>query len=605
VGEFYTANAKNPWIGMKLTGFDRFDTSAGGLADTGSYLVCGEESAGKSSFCLGFAHRGLRAGEAVGLVTNQSPPRVLDKARQMGFHLNEYLAKKQLLIFEYPERVAEMAARVEDHSKIVDEFHGLLGNRKVERLVLDPVNPLVGTPYGGAGWEGRFDSIVTSFGRLRACILYVVESAHGPDEFAAATVHGVLTFRVAGQKRRRMRAELYTPARTSHAFAFEIREGTGLQEAAEPPRETAEPERPGKGPSRLKAQEAEAVEAEAVPDDFGGGMAGGAPMAGLANLRSQIDAFQPPEPVVRVQPARVQPMPARESGGPRILLVEADASNRVNLRAQLERNFVVIEASGVHDALTLVSMGRPDVILLAMEMPGVSGLELARTIREKGHNMLIVGMGDRTRHISERLGALAAGIDLCFAYSTDARLLRLTLLNLMQRLSLVPGRELSREAERIARRPEEDSHRCTQELSKFCGRIARETLYAKENGLPFVLLAFRLPEIAEAVERFAGLAASLTSVSDLVYAGPHGVACLLSETESPQRFLSQLWAQWDGGFSPTVEELRFANQDAFLHRAREFVSSRTGGRERKPMALAAAGGATVAVAGWKGTGGYR
>ncbi|MEZ5351603.1 MAG: ATPase domain-containing protein [Bryobacteraceae bacterium] len=582
---------------MKLTGFQPLDTNAGGLGDTGSYLIRGPESGGKTSFCLGFVHRGLKAGEAVALVTNQSPPRVLDKARQLGFHLNEYLASRQLLIFEYPEQVEAAVAKVEDHSRIVDEFHGLLGNRKVERVVFDPVNPLVGADPGSR--PSRFEQVVTSFGRLRACVAYVLEEAGDRHEIPIDSLHGVLTFRRGSGKVRRMDAELYSPAQTSHRFHFEIREGAGLIEAEEPLEEKV---RGAKFSAPRPVAEASFPEEE-LEDDFGGTpfsavetVAERVENPPLAQLHAHVGPERQRDPALRVRVTSNAAPPRAPSNndeqGPRILLVESDASRRMNLRAQLERNFEVVEASGVHDALTLAAMANPAAILVAMEMPGVSGLELARMLREKGHNMLMVGMGDRTRHISERLAALAAGIDLCFAYSTDPRLLRLTLLNLMQRLSRIPGKQLAQQASRITRKQDDDSHRCTQDLGRFCGRIARETLYARENGLPFVIVAFRLPEVAEAVEQLAALAASLASVSDLVYAGPHGVACLLGETDSPQRFLAQLWEHWGGGFSPTIEELRYANQDAFLQRAREFVVTRAGAASsRKPVAIAAVAGA--------------
>ncbi|MEZ5403505.1 MAG: ATPase domain-containing protein [Bryobacteraceae bacterium] len=580
---------------MKLTGFEPFDTSTGGLGCPGAYVACGLPSAGKTSFALSFLYRGLMAGETVALVTDQAPPRILDKARQLGFHFNDFVASKQLMIFEYPDQVASAVAKLEDHSRIVEEFHGLLGNRRVERVAFDPINPLLGLDPSPQARESRFGSVISCFGRLRACIFYVVEDPSGAAAAPAQSLHGVLAFHLAGKKRRHLAADLFAPARTSHLFAFEIREGAGLRGIAEE-HEESEPivERPVEA-IRLSPPPARSA---FNTDDFGDLNEPDRPATPTLNeLRA---AVSPPAPAYAPPPA---PVPLNPSGGngPRILLVEADTSRRVMLRAQLERNFVVIEASGVHDTLTLAAMGRPDAILLALDMPGVSGVELARSLREKGHNVLLVGLGDR-RQLSERLSALAAGIDLCFSYSADPRVLRLTLLNLMQRLGRTPARDLNLEVARIARKPEEEVQRCTQDISKFSGRIARETLYSRENGLPFVLLAFRLPQVPEAIEQFAALAASQTSVSDLVYAGPSGVACLLAETASPQGFLTRLWEQWKGGFSPTVEELRFANQDAFLQRAREFVVTRAGStQDRKPMALAAG----AAFGGWKIAGGDR
>jgi hypothetical protein len=143
------------------------------------------------------------------------------------------------------------------------------------------------------------------------------------------------------------------------------------------------------------------------------------------------------------------------------------------------------------------------------------------------------------------------------------------------------------EAERIVRRPEPDGYPCTTDFNQFNGRLARETLYARENGLPFVIVTFHLPEVPLAVEELASLVSTHVRLPNLVYIGPSGVACLLAEAQSARPFLNRLWADWQGGYSPVVEELRFVNQDAFLQRARDFVASRAGIHgERKPPAIA-------------------
>ena len=76
----------------------------------------------------------------------------------------------------------------------------------------------------------------------------------------------------------------------------------------------------------------------------------------------------------------------------RILLIDDHALFRIGLRELLERRGLeVVGAVGdCEEGIRLVLEKQPDVVLLDMRMPQMSGLEVLKTLRDKGMQMPIV-----------------------------------------------------------------------------------------------------------------------------------------------------------------------------------------------------------------------
>ncbi|MGQ0505679.1 MAG: ATP-binding response regulator, partial [Myxococcaceae bacterium] len=72
-------------------------------------------------------------------------------------------------------------------------------------------------------------------------------------------------------------------------------------------------------------------------------------------------------------------------GAPEILVVEDDEDVRRYLSAELSRAHVLVEATGGEEALKLVSSKAPQLVLTDIMLPGMSGLELCRRLRENPH----------------------------------------------------------------------------------------------------------------------------------------------------------------------------------------------------------------------------
>ncbi|MFN7921115.1 MAG: ATPase domain-containing protein [Bryobacteraceae bacterium] len=549
---------------MKKTGFFALDDLTGGLPTPGLFLVTGQAQSGKSSFALTFLERGLAEGENAVLVTDRPPSQVLEHARELGLPLDTYVERRDLLIFEYPEDIADAVQGVEDHERVLAEFEDLLGGRPVDRVVFDPLTPLAS--QGGRLDVKRCASVLRAFSILDSCTVAVLETSDVDPilELSRRAVSGVIALRRGFQadSARTMTLDGFAGTEMLPPLRFHVRPGEGLV-SAQLPAAKPKPEPVREAPPVVQARPV-TIQRHETP----------------RVAPAPLPVRQQPEPVM-LAPVVTAP---HHGPAPGVLLIEPSHTRRLALRAQLERNFSVVEAQSSREAVEYSRHGRPGAIVLAETMPDMQGRDLARLLREQGSSALILGLVNDTPTAFEQLAHLAAGIDLCLTYSTDDRVLRLTILNFLERLGTIRRKDLAGETNRIARPAEEEGFACTTDLRTFCARVARETIYARENGLPLVVLTLRVPEIPQAVEELTAAASALMRLPEVVYAGPGGIACLLAEAETAAPFLGQFWNQWRGAVGPVAEELRFVNQDAFVHRVREFVRQRVGANPDRPAA---------------------
>ena len=102
----------------------------------------------------------------------------------------------------------------------------------------------------------------------------------------------------------------------------------------------------------------------------------------------------------------------------RILLADNQPKVRFALRVLLKRQLgvdVVGEAVNADDMLAKVEMTRPDLLLLAWELPGLAAAKVFALLRKAFPNLMIIVLSGRPE---ARLAALATGTD-AFVSKTD------------------------------------------------------------------------------------------------------------------------------------------------------------------------------------------
>lgn len=96
-----------------------------------------------------------------------------------------------------------------------------------------------------------------------------------------------------------------------------------------------------------------------------------------------------------------------------ILIVDDDAAIREMVRLVLERNgYTVLESGDCIQARQLLSVREPDLILLDWMLPGLSGYEFVRSLRNnrEQRNIPVIMLTARDRE-QEKIAALEAGAD--------------------------------------------------------------------------------------------------------------------------------------------------------------------------------------------------
>lgn len=129
----------------------------------------------------------------------------------------------------------------------------------------------------------------------------------------------------------------------------------------------------------------------------------------------------------------------------RILVAEDEIIERRALCGTLRRHFgddcVILEAGNGREAVELILRHRPQAAVLDIEMPGLSGLEAARQIRQSGSSCMILFLTAFDRFDYAREAITLRALDyLLKPYSEQELILSVeTALNLHDRLSGISG----------------------------------------------------------------------------------------------------------------------------------------------------------------------
>ncbi|MDO9255597.1 MAG: response regulator [Bacteroidales bacterium] len=131
--------------------------------------------------------------------------------------------------------------------------------------------------------------------------------------------------------------------------------------------------------------------------------------------------------VAMVEPRMPEsPQPKREihpiEGNPLVLVVEDNPDNMTTVKALLDGNYTILEATNGNEAVKMADMHKPDLILMDIALPEMDGIEAYRAIRNKAHlqHTAIIAL-TASAMTSDREAILAHGFDAYIAKPIDQK----------------------------------------------------------------------------------------------------------------------------------------------------------------------------------------
>lgn len=89
----------------------------------------------------------------------------------------------------------------------------------------------------------------------------------------------------------------------------------------------------------------------------------------------------------------------------KVLVVEDEASIRKFIKINLIRDsFSVLEAESGEEALDIIDMEKPDVVVLDIMLPGIDGYEVCQRIREKNMDTIVIMLTARGQDMDKIMG---------------------------------------------------------------------------------------------------------------------------------------------------------------------------------------------------------
>ncbi len=115
----------------------------------------------------------------------------------------------------------------------------------------------------------------------------------------------------------------------------------------------------------------------------------------------------------------------------RVLVVDDDPLSIAAIRSLLEPDgYRVDEARGGRQALAQVARARPDCVVLDYAMPGMSGLEVVRALRDSGDEIPVVMLSAKDDSFDKAAG-YGSGVDVYIGKDEDASVLRAAIARLL------------------------------------------------------------------------------------------------------------------------------------------------------------------------------
>jgi len=346
------------------------ETAIGGLLPGRPYLVHGAPGVGKTILALQVAHAWTGVGRRVLFLTGEPPEQILQQASLLGLSLKRDWEEERFVLCRYSSRTSEQVGAL-GMAAFLDRLRGFAEPFSIGAVVLDPLVPLF-RPYGRA----------VEVRRNVATLL---------DAWAEWGWSAMLLARTASLDRQAglregLHEQCWGVLELSHARALPVASPFLLQ-----------------------------VEKSLQP-----GATGPVPYA-IALEAGLVPVASRDEEAAGTTPAGVFAAAGAGQGRGRVLIACCNAEFLDPLVTLLMRRMEVEVASDGIEALARAASWKPDVVVVQQDLPGLSGLGLARALRRGRYAMPVLVLSPGGRRRSDRVRALLHGATDFVEHPFDAR----------------------------------------------------------------------------------------------------------------------------------------------------------------------------------------
>ncbi|RIK97111.1 MAG: hypothetical protein DCC71_21930 [Proteobacteria bacterium] len=475
---------------VRPTGITILDGMVGGFPSGLPLVVAGPSGSGRTVLALALAHHALVRGEPVCFLTPETAPSLMREAASLGFELDAALHGGRLVFLELH---ANAPALVREHGvePLVEAMAAEMPDAGV--VIVDPLSALLAEIAD----EPRLRELTRGLARAleRHDVVFTVESDRPTVQQALAVALSDLC------------GAYFALSRHPDARRFL----------------TVEKTRTGLGAT-------ERVEFTIGPGGVQGVLEGRAPARRDADrsLRAAADA-----------------VPATPKRCARILVVEDERVEREMLTESLAGHYDVLAVADGFQAMTSLVSSPPDLVVLDLVMPRVSGYELLFAMRRARMDVPVLVASGRIATIGDRLGPLVLGATEFISKPVS----RVELLHKVETLLRLPRSPESKFAG-----PEADalfgsfSSSRLLETGDFAERVGRACDFGQRYGMESSLAAIATASGRE-LDRWIDVANQQLRYEDAILRVEKQVALLLLVATAPQyvpRVIDRLAELGDG-----------------------------------------------------------
>ena len=473
---------------LRRTGVAVVDHVIGGLAPGLPLVLAGPPGCGRTVLALQIAAAALRQNDIVAFLSSEPAPLLIRQAQTLGLALEPPVRAGQLLLLELDPR-ASAGLNAAGGKALVDAISS--EHPAVSLLLIDAFTALTAEIVD----ESRLRAVARDLiaATPRTSLVLTVETERpvldAPVERTLAEICGsflVLERRKDGRRVLRI-AKTRAGAGRAEAVEFEIgTEGTRLLRELRPEAlgEPASAPPPGIAPRAA---------AEPV-----------APVASAA-----------PPPVEAVSRAAAPPAAEPRRDGPAtILLIDDDAAARESFCSWLAERYRVVTASDGFQGVAKLLGERPDLIVLDLVLPRVSGYEVIVALHQANSAIPILVVTSRVERRGDRLGPLVLGASDVLQKPVD----RFELLHKIEsalRLALPAKPPVDPIEAGTLFAPSSPSRLLS--AGEFRDRVRRASAFGVSFGTPSALVALEAPE-SSVLDRIAGAADRVLRLEDALLA---------------------------------------------------------------------------------------